>query len=636
MSRNKQTVDESINKIKFMINYDSSKTLTEQGTLGGNIPADTFQYEPPSQEEKNLKGRGSSYRPRNPMDKLINFYETYRDILDKTPRGVDDNVINDHAKKLFDNMKGLRMNHKIIPAIFQDMRTPSDVIALIDEFNSRYGQRQDLKKWLSREWTSSNVEMKTADALKNIIINYKNQQTNEPKTGFDITKPEPIKGPIEKPRQSGYKFVAGTTDDPYKYGTLGSGIAQLQQNLGLVQDGKWGPKTNAKIKELAPQYINGFTNADLLKVIQSIRSKTTPENATPIKPIAQLSPRTVAPKQPESKLAEQVRSGEMAAKTAKGAAIAAGGGWLAGPAVAGYMGAPAAVSAVAGTAGAAVAGIAALGLIPLILWLNDKDKVYSKVAKLFNYLEKNKEKIDQVPRGLDDETIWDLSDTLYNAMKRLGTKEKDVYKVFDSLQTISDLGALISFYNEDNDVPLLKQLNRDFDMTKEWMRIYRPIRNLVLKFSKEMEAKGEEIQQKQGTEDGKDGATPAAVAGSLASTSGYKFVKGTSDDPYKYGTLGSGIAQVQQNLGVVQDGKWGPKTDAKMKELAPEYTGGYTNDDLVKIIQAIRSKKNPALQKSTAPTAPTLAPKTPMKLAPMAQQIQPTKKELRKLVRLRT
>lgn len=130
-----------------------------------------------------------------------------------------------------------------------------------------------------------------------------------------------------------------------------------------------------------------------------------------------------------------------------------------------------------------------------------------------------------------------------------------------------------------------------------------------------------------------DTSSPAAMA---AKASGYKFVKGTSDDPYKYGTLGSGIAQVQQNLGVVQDGKWGPKTDAKMKELAPEYTGGYTNDDLVKIIQAIRLKKNPALQKSTAPTAPTLAPKTPMKLAPMAQQIQPTKKELRKLVRLRT
>lgn len=123
--------------------------------------------------------------------------------------------------------------------------------------------------------------------------------------------------------------------------------------------------------------------------------------------------------------------------------------------------------------------------------------------------------------------------------------------------------------------------------------------------------------------------TPAAT------TSGYKFVKGTSDDPYKYGTLGSGIAQVQQNLGVAQDGKWGPKTNAKMKELAPDYIDGYTNDDLLKVIQTIRTTKNPAPQKLSTNISPSVAEKTPMKLAPMAQQIQPTNQELKKLVRLK-
>ncbi len=122
---------------------------------------------------------------------------------------------------------------------------------------------------------------------------------------------------------------------------------------------------------------------------------------------------------------------------------------------------------------------------------------------------------------------------------------------------------------------------------------------------------------------------------SPASTSGYKFVKGTSDDPYKYGTLGSGIAQVQQNLGVVQDGKWGPKTNAKMKELAPDYINGYTNDNLLKVIQTIRTTKNPAPQKLSTNISPSVAEKTPMKLAPMAQQIQPTNQELKKLVRLK-
>jgi hypothetical protein len=121
-----------------------------------------------------------------------------------------------------------------------------------------------------------------------------------------------------------------------------------------------------------------------------------------------------------------------------------------------------------------------------------------------------------------------------------------------------------------------------------------------------------------------------------ATTGGYKFVKGTADDPYKYGTLGSGIAQVQQNLGVVQDGKWGPKTDAKMKELAPEYTDGYTNEDILKVIQKIRSTNNPDIKtiKPTTQGEPSIAPPlNRLQLAPMAIN-NPTKSDAKRQYRL--
>lgn len=317
----------------------------------------------------------------------------------------------------------------------------------------------------------------------------------------------------------------------------------------------------------------------------------------------------------ENSIFEQVKPGEMAWKTAAGTAGAAALGHIGAPIVATAMGAGAAAP-FAATLGAVGLGAAALGLIPLILWLNDKDKMRPKIEKLFKYVEANKAKIDQIPRGVSDEDIWNASDTLYAAMRRLGTRERDVYKVFESLQTVSDLSALITFYNQDNTVPLMKQLDRDFDQTREWMRIYRPVRNLVLRFKQQAEELGKEKQAEQGQEPDATAGGAAATAGGAAA--GYKFVKGTSDDPYKYGSLGSGIAQVQQALGVVQDGKWGPKTQVKMQELAPEYLEGYTNENLMKVIQQIRSKTTSPIAKAEVPSlvrdpstgSPSLAQKT--------------------------
>jgi hypothetical protein len=573
MENSKNSVNESVNKIKYMMEYNSSKTLTEQ-----TVPAST-----------NTQKKSE----------------------------VSEHFVNSILKTLHKNL---------------------DYVKTLMTNSSAY-------------YTYKGEDLGTI--LRSM---YKTQFGYDIPFGqpLEIAKTEPIKGPTEpikdpaevvkqQAAKEGYKFVTGTANDPYKYGTLGSGIGELQQNMGLVSDSKWGPKTQAKIKELAPAFAGGFTNADLLKVIQAVRAKN-PQGfpiakaSTPTK-ISSLAPQS-QPSLSESskkKLDEQTKPGEMLGKTAKATGIAAGGGALAGGIaapiagtallsdaaglgaihLAGIMGYGGASMAAAGAiAGAAIAGAAALALTPLILWLIDKDKVRPKVEKLFKYVEDNKSKIDQVPRGLDDDTIWNLSDQLYTAMKRLGTREKDVYNAFNSLQTISDLSALITVFNSENG-SLMKWLDKDFDMTKEWMQIYRPIRNLVRRFAQEMVEQGKEIQQQQGQQQGQQSGQPSA-------TGGYRFVKGTNDDPYKYGTLGSGIAQVQQNLGFTGkdiDGKWGPKTQAKMTELAPEYIDGYTNDNLAKVIQSIRIKTNPPIQRPNTSKIkiPPVAPKIDtMKLAPLA------------------
>jgi hypothetical protein len=102
----------------------------------------------------------------------------------------------------------------------------------------------------------------------------------------------------------GYTAVSGSEEQPYKYGTMGDGIGKVQQNVGLVQDNKWGPKTHAKISELAPQYVNGFTDNDTLKVIQAIRAKTTrPATKIQSNPIAANVAQPAAP----SRLAQPVQ-----------------------------------------------------------------------------------------------------------------------------------------------------------------------------------------------------------------------------------------------------------------------------------------------------------------------------------------
>ncbi len=319
-------------------------------------------------------------------------------------------------------------------------------------------------------------------------------------------------------------------------------------------------------------------------------------------------------------LDEQTVPGEMALRTAKGAGLASLGGFLAGPAIAKYTGA-AIGAGTAATGSAILAGAAALGLVPLVLWLNDKDKMYPKVVKIFKYVEDNKEKIDKIPRGMSDEEIWDAADTLYSAMKRLGTREKDVYRVFESLQTISDFAALIDRYNQDNTINLLKQLNRDFDQTKEWMRIYKPIRNLVLRFAKQAELIGKEQESDQSSKvTYPQSDSQPVLSGPLVvpppAMGGYKPVKGTKDDPYVRGTSGDGVFKIQRCLGLVQDGKFGPKTEAALAKIGGSYSRGFTQDDVVDICSKSLNIVRPETRNIKPPTlAPPIDKSTlvPMK-----------------------
>lgn len=171
-------------------------------------------------------------------------------------------------------------------------------------------------------------------------------------------------------------------------------------------------------------------------------------------------------------------TGALVGGTAAGTALA-GGTAAAGTAlnIGVALGAGSTAAAV-GIGGAVLGGLGALALVPLAIWLIDKDSAKNKIDKMFNFCKTESAKIKKLSRGLDDNTIRSLSDNLYDAMKGIGTDEQKVYNAFKSLKTASDFCALVDRFSRDNG-DLLEWLDDDFDQTSEWMQIYRPIRNVV-------------------------------------------------------------------------------------------------------------------------------------------------------------
>jgi hypothetical protein len=211
MNKPKQTIEESLKKIKFMMNYDSSQTLTEQSDTA------TSRWDP------NQKRWVST-----------------------VPSEVSENFIN----------------------------------GIVDSLYKYYSKAEAIVNGMSAYTNNGKPGL---EAVKEAYrIKYGKELPGSVMPTEDITKPDPIKGPVDTPTQTKqWPFAKGTEDSPFKYGTQGSGIAQVQQALGLTQDGKWGPVTDGKIKELAPEFANGFTNDSIMQVIQKVRGQVNPTAITP-------------------------------------------------------------------------------------------------------------------------------------------------------------------------------------------------------------------------------------------------------------------------------------------------------------------------------------------------------------------
>jgi hypothetical protein len=219
-------------------------------------------------------------------------------------------------------------------------------------------------------------------------------------------------------------------------------------------------------------------------------------------------------------------------------------------------------------AGSIVGGAVALAVLPLVYWLVTRDTGANKVKKMFEMCSSEGAKIAKLPRKMDDATFRDMSDNIDDAINdttfgiKGGTDEEKLFAQFQKLQdgTASDFCAFVKYYNSHSDSgDLFDDLDSDIDAEDEWKQIYRPIRNCVE--DSLLTIKEEDPKVTGGTK-----------------TKKYKVCSGT----YTQGCYSDAIKKVQGCLGgLVADGKFGPKTNGKLKEAG--FSSGFSDNDVDKI-----------------------------------------------------
>ena len=280
------------------------------------------------------------------------------------------------------------------------------------------------------------------------------------------------------------------------------------------------------------------------------------------------------------------------AGAATGAALGAGaasaglvsgtltGGGMAGLATSAGL-ATGAVGTAAATAGFAIVGGAiGLGLLPLVYWFVTKDTGANKVKKMFEMCSSEAAKIAKLPRKLQDTDLRSITDDIEDAIVndsygfQGGTDEEKLFGAFKQLEsgTASDFCALVKYYNSHSDSgDLFDDLDSDIDAESEWKQIYRPIRNCVE--DSLLTIKDEAPVTGGGTGGGGTGG-------------GYKSCSGT----YEKGCKSDVIAKVQGCLGLVTDGKFGPKT---LAALSGKGFSKFTDADVTKICEKTTTVTEP-------------------------------------------
>jgi hypothetical protein len=145
----------------------------------------------------------------------------------------------------------------------------------------------------------------------------------------------------------------------------------------------------------------------------------------------------------------------------------------------------------------------------------------------------------------------EAADSIYNAIQGVGTDEDAIKGAIASMETVADLCAMAKYYNKVYG-DLYDDLDSDLDGESFRQYVWSAIAPIV-------DDAEEDLQNAKKEEGGNSGGGGNTGGGS--GTGGYKSCSGS----YSRGCKSDAIAKVQGCLGLVTDGKFGPKTEAALK-----------------------------------------------------------------------
>jgi hypothetical protein len=127
------------------------------------------------------------------------------------------------------------------------------------------------------------------------------------------------------------------------------------------------------------------------------------------------------------------------------------------------------VNVVAGTVGGTLGGL----ITSADLIMNGAGTSDQKVKSLCALCKKTKAPITQMGNR--------MADAIRDSVQGMGTNEKTINNVFASLRSFNDFCSLVNAYQASYSTDLYSDLDADIDSESEWVTIFRPIRNLLLK-----------------------------------------------------------------------------------------------------------------------------------------------------------
>jgi hypothetical protein len=246
---------------------------------------------------------------------------------------------------------------------------------------------------------------------------------------------------------------------------------------------------------------------------------------------------------------------------------------------------------------AILGGAVGLGVAPLAYWFIRKDTGPANSVKALFQMCSTTPNITKLERKLSDNQIRDLSDRIWDAVNYTimgvpGTDEDSLYATFKEVGqgTAADVCALYSRYTNSRE-ELYNSLDEDIDDPSEWEQIFRPLRNCVedslLALEKMNPCKEGEIYDEKEKKCVPVKVQPSPDGGKKTGGGGGKGSYKTCSGTYTQGCKSEIIKKVQGCLGLVADGKFGPKTQSSL--VSKGYKSGFTDADVDKICNKVQT-----------------------------------------------